>query len=423
MKEKFLHFLWRYRRFDVLNICTTENQRVDILDTGEYNTHSGPDFLHARLKIGDMLWIGNVEMHLRASEWIAHGHHEDKAYNNVILHVVYEEDAVIQRMDGTRIPCLVIKNYLRENLSGIYEQLQQNTLWIPCRNQLQNVSEICKNSWWQRMLIERMEQKTERIGEDLQRNNRNWEETFYLHLARSFGLSNNELPFEMLARTLPLSIISRHRDRPLQLEALYFGQSGLLDDVILLDEYPKQLKKEYLHLKRKYGLQPLQKSTWKFLRMRPLGFPTLRIAQFAAFMGETTNLFATFMEATEVEEIEGLLQREINTYWDSHYVFDKSSSVQKKQLGKDSVRRIIINTVCPFIFAFGRDKNNPMYQETAFDLLEQLEPEANAVIDKWRVLGINVKSAAESQALLYQKKYYCDLKRCLECGIGNFLLR
>ena len=423
VKEKFLHFLWRYRRFDVLNIRTSENLSVEIIDAGEYNTHARPDYLHAKIKIDGMMWVGNVEMHVRASEWTAHGHNIDKAYNNVILHVVYEEDVIIRRNDGERIPCLIIKNYLREDLSGIYEQLLHNALWIPCQNLIESVSEISKNSWWQRMLIERMEQKTERITADLSRSSRNWDETFYIHLARSFGLKNNEIPFEMLARSLPLYLISRHRDRPMQLEALFFGQSGLLNEPNLSDDYPKMLKEEYRFLSRKYRLRPLKKSLWKFMRMRPSGFPTLRIAQFAAFMGETTNIFSTFMEAADVGTIESFLQKEINPYWENHYIFDKISAAHKRQLGKDSVRRIIINSVCPFMFAYGKDRNDPVFQERAFDLLEQLEPEANAVIDKWRGLGVSIQSAADSQAMLYQKKYYCDAKKFLECSIGNFILR
>jgi hypothetical protein len=231
------------------------------------------------------------------------------------------------------------------------------------------------------------------------------------------------MPFEMLARSLPLSIVSRHRDRPMQLEALFFGQSGMLNDANLSDDYPNLLRIEYRHLQRKYHLKPIKKSIWKFLRMRPSGFPTLRIAQFAAFMSQTTNIFSTFMEATEVSSIENLLVKEIHPYWDCHYVFDKMSVPHKKKLGKDSVRRIIINTISPFLFAYGKDKNDPALQENAFDLLEQLEPESNEVIEKWQKLGVYVQSAADSQTLLHQKKHYCDPKRCLECSIGIFLLK
>jgi hypothetical protein len=423
MKEKFLHFLWRYKRFDVLGIHTTKNQLIEILYSGDYNTHSGPDFLHARLKIGNILWIGNVEIHVRSSEWINHRHQDDKAYDNVILHVVFEEDTPIFRNNGERIPCLQLKKYINENLLGSYEQLLCNTEWIPCQNQFAQVSEICKTSWWERLLIERMEEKTSSIISDLQQNNWNWEEVFYRHLARSFGIKNNELPFEMLARALPLSIIRKHKNRQFQIEALFFGQAGMLENENFTDAYPKSLKKEFQHLQNKYSLKPINNSIWKFLRMRPASFPTIRIAEFAAFITSIDSLFSTLMEADEIKSIESLFELKINLYWENHFTFDKLSVSQKKQMGKNGVKTIIINTICPFLFTFGKIKENAIYQDRAFKLLEQLDPEQNHIINKWVEMQVPVNSAEDTQALIQQKRKYCDSKRCLECAIGTYLLR
>lgn len=422
MREDLLHYLWRLRRFNQQQLFTTTGEPIQIQQTGTLNTHAGPDFSNARIRIGDTLWAGNVEMHLHASEWLSHKHQEDRAYDNVILHVVLDEDQPIFHQSGERIPCLELRQHIPLKITSIYQKLLHNEHWIPCQHQFFSASDITKSLWLDRLLVERLEQKTQVIASTLAKNRNNWEETFYQYLARNFGIKTNALPFELLAKNTPISILAKHKNFLFQIEALLFGQAGMLEET-LQEDYPLRLQKEYHFLKAKYNLQPLNKEIWKFMRMRPANFPTIRIAQFAYLIYKSQGLFSKILEVESVEEIYQLFKIELHHYWKAHYQFDKPTKIRNKTLGKTTINLLIINTIVPFLFLYGKLRGGEEYQDKAFRLLEKLPPEKNSIINKWNELGMEASSAYRTQALLQLKNEYCNKKRCLECAVGNAILR
>ncbi len=422
MRESFLHFLWRWRRFDLQNLVSTEGLPIEIIHPGEWNTHAGPDFFNAKARIDGTLWAGNVELHVKSSEWMTHKHQIDPAYDNVILHVVFEEDQPILRANGERIPCLELKNRIPERIYESWQQLEHESAWIPCQSFFAQVPEIIRLNWLDRLLVERLEQKTDLIATYLQATENHWEESFYRALARNFGLKVNADPFEALARSLPLNILAKHKNNLMQVEALLFGQSGLLDEVFQ-DEYAQTLAKEYKHLRHKYGLTPLAAVQWKFLRLRPANFPTVRLAQFASLVHRSAHLFSKILEAESVRAMEHLIDAEPGDYWLTHYQLDKPSAKRSKRPGIDFIHLLIINTIVPFLFHYGREKGLEDLQKRALLLLESVPPEANTIIEGWADLGTKSRNAYQTQALLQLKTRYCDPKRCLECGVGLNILK
>lgn len=422
MKEDFLHYVWRHKRFDLTNLQTTEGEPLQLLQAGEHNQNAGPDFLNSKMQIGETIWAGNVEIHLKSSDWLAHNHQTDGAYKNVILHVVLEEDRPIFRDSGERIPCLELRKRIPANLSKVYLKLLHSEHWIPCQHHFFKVSEITKNLWLDRMLVERLEQKTEAIEARLDQNKGNWEETFYQFLAKNFGIKVNSQPFEMMAQSLPQVTLSKHRNNLFQIEALLFGQAGLLDKTFE-DDYPNRLKKEYDFLRKKHALTPISAVSWKFLRMRPANFPTIRIAQFATLIHQSVHLFSKILECQNVTSIERLFQVKLSDYWLTHYVFDKTSAKRNKTLGKNAIHLFVINTIVPFLFLYGKRKGDDAFKDKAFQLLEELKPEKNSIVSKWVELGIEPDSAYQTQALIQLKNVYCTEKKCLDCAIGNSILR
>lgn len=422
MKEDFLHYLWRLRNFDHTHLQTTRGEELIIQLPGMHNPNAGPDFSNARIRIGDMLWAGNVEIHIRASEWYIHQHQTDRAYDNVILHVVFEEDQPVFRQDGTRIPCLELRQRIPPKIFKNYQKMQRNEAWIPCQHRWHEVADLIKNLWLDRVLVERLESKTIDIRRSLQLNKNNWEETFYQFLARGFGVKVNSLPFEQLAKSLPLQLLKKHKNSLFQLEALLFGQAGMLEKE-LQEAYPARLKKEYDFLKKKYKLQPIPTSIWKFMRMRPANFPTIRIAQFATLIFQSAYLLSKILAARNVKELENMFEVKISNYWQTHYVFGKKSSKRNKSLGKTRVHLLIINTIVPFLFLYGKMKGEEAFCEKALAFLEELDPEQNTIIEEWQKLGIIPDSAYQSQALLQLKNNYCTPKKCLRCSIGHAILK
>jgi hypothetical protein len=423
MKEAFLHFIWRYKRFDTTDLQTVDGATIEVVDFGEHNMDAGPDFLNARIKIGGVLWAGNIEMHLKASDWYLHQHESDKAYDSVILHVVLENDCKIYRNNGEEIPCLTLRPYIKERLLGVYQKIEHNAHWIPCQHEYFQVATLTKELWYSRVLIERLESKTQAIEAQLIASHYAWEEIFYQSVAKNFGVKMNELPFEMLSRALPLLTIAKHKNNLFQIEALVFGQAGLLDNRKFEDEYPTLLQKEYQFLKQKFNLQPLEGSLWKFSRLRPANFPTIRLAQFAKLLHQSVHLFSKIIEAEDIKQFYQLFSVELEGYWVNRYVFDKASKSMKKHLGQDAIHLILINSVVPFLFLYGKNKADDAFKDKALRLLEALPYEKNSVIEGWIKLGEPVADAAKSQSLLQQKKHYCDKKRCLECAIGVAILR
>ena len=422
MREDFLHYLWRYKRFDFLNLQTTDNQLVEIVEFGEHNQNAGPDFLNARLRIGETLWAGNVEMHLNASEWLAHKHDEDAAYDNVILHVVMDEDKIIFDRNKQRLACLVLKPYITENLLGTYQKLLHNAHWIPCQHHFFTVSDLVKSAWQSRLLVERLEEKIAVFETSFYQNKQHWEETFYQALAKNFGVKINDLPFELLAKSLPLLTLAKHKDSLFQIEALLFGQAGMLQEEFE-DDYPKRLQKEYFYLQKKLQLEPISASMWKFSKLRPGNFPTIRIAQFATLIHQSVHLFSKILEAKNTKSIQDLFEIKLSDYWNEHYIFDKTSKKISKSLGKDTVNLLIINTIAPFLFLYGKIKNDEMYKDNAIAFLEELAPEKNTIIEGWQDLGLKPSSAAETQSLLQLKNKYCNAQKCTQCAIGIAIMK
>jgi hypothetical protein len=418
IREDFLHYLWRMRQFEMHQLTTTTNISIQIINFGEYNPNAGPDFLNAKIKIGETVWIGNVEMHVKASEWLQHKHQEDSAYDNVILHVVYDCDKVIVRKSGEAIDTLELRKRIPANIIGQYVRLMHNAAWIPCAFHFPTIPTITKSMWINRLLVERLEGRVVAIVEELSLNNHNWESTFYHHLARNFGARINTEPFEILAKNTPLLMLAKHKNSLFQLEALLFGQAGFLQDTFQ-EEYPQALKIEYNFLRRKHQLTPLMPVIWKFMRLRPANFPTIRLAQFAALIHQSSHLFSKIIAAESVASVRQLFEEvQVSEYWQTHYKFDKPSAKRSKKLGQNTINLFIINTVVPFLFCYGRERGIALYESRAFDFLEQLPAEHNHIITQWKRLAYIPESAFQTQGLIELKKHYCDKKRCLDCAIG-----
>ncbi|SFA46008.1 Protein of unknown function [Pedobacter suwonensis] len=421
--EDFLHYVWQFRSFDYNGLQTCDGEKLEIVNTGLLNLNAGPDFNHAKIKIGETTWAGNVEIHLKSSDWLKHNHQVNPAYENVILHVVYQHDAEITRMDGTILPVLELKDRISADLIRRYENLFLTLTDFPCIAQIGRVDELIIDSFLSRTLVERFEQKTSAVTETLNELNGNWDETFYRLMARNFGFKINALPFELFAKAVPQHIYGRHKNNPHQIEALVFGAAGFLNDHFE-EAYPQKLKAEFQFLQKKYNIKPINVSMWKFMRMRPQNFPTIRLAQFAALITKANHLFSKVMEIKQVAELHTLFENlPVNEYWKTHYHFKKVASSVNIQIGKASVDNILLNTVALFLFAYGKHTATPYFINRAIKLLESLPAEQNAITDKFTGAGVKIANAFASQGILQLKKRYCNEKKCLSCGIGIKILK
>ena len=420
--EDFLHFLWKYRLFNTNQFITVTGEMIEIVSTGLHNKNAGADFENAKVKLGETLLVGNVEIHIRSSDWEKHQHTSDKAYNNVVLHVVYDNDKPVFRNDGTTILTLELKNYISAGLENRYRDLMQNLSWIPCENLLLHVDEIHIENWLQRVLVERLEEKTETVYSLLNELKGSWDDTFYVLLARNFGFKTNALPFELLSKSLPQQILAKHKNSAFQIEALVFGQSGFLEKAE--DTYSKMLKVEYLFLQKKFSLKPIEQYLWKFLRLRPQNFPTLRLAQFAALIVKSNHLFSKVLELNDIKDASKLFKDlPINDYWKTHYRFGKEVEKASCNLGDEAIHNIILNTVVITLFSYGRHIGNEQIADKAIKLLESIPAETNHIVDKFKQIGVNPINALRSQGLLQLKKNYCDQKKCLNCAVGAKVLK
>jgi hypothetical protein len=424
ISENFLFFIWRYRLLSSsLQVCVAGEQ-LQIIHPGLLNTNAGPDFTEAKLLIDGRRWAGNVEIHTKSSDWQLHRHQTDDAYESVILHVVYENDSMIKNKSGQSIPTLIIKGLFPELLFENYIKMLGSTESFPCRPQLQNVENIVISTFLSRVLIERLEYKTKEVFAKVNDLKGDWYETFYFFLARNFGFKVNALPFELLANILPLHLLNKHSDSLIQVEAMVFGQAGFLETNDLDGEYALLLKAEYKFLKLKYNLKPIDVSVWKFLRMRPASFPTLRLAQFSALHAQSNQLFAKLLKASNVKEILTLFANlPVSPYWQTHYHFKKTSSEMQVQLGKKSVENILINTVCVFLFAYGKYTAQTHLVDRALDFLEKIPAEYNTIVNQYVEAGLKIDNAFLSQSVLQLNKYYCGQKKCLNCSIGIRILK
>ncbi len=417
MKEEFIYYLWENRLLH-LDLKTTDNEDITILSVGIRNHDSGADFVNARIKIGDALWAGQVEIHVRASDWFKHNHHNDANYDSVILHVVYENDT-----DSLKIPTLEIKDKFDISIFHKYNWFFGSRNWIPCGEFVGGVQNFTLISWLDRMLVEHFENECKDLDFKLKNNQYDWEQAFYQRLMRYFGLKVNNDSFEYLSRILPLNLLLRHRDNDIYIESMMFGCAGFLERDFE-EDYPSLLKRDFMMLKSKFGLKVMPLSNWKFLRLRPPNFPTIRIAQLAKIITKNGNMFSKIRDADDIQEIRDLFDIELNSYWDNHFQFDKTSKVERRKiLGKTAVDLIIINAIVPMLFYYGHTHSLESYKEKAMSFLEQIEAEDNLIIRNFQNSGVVLQNAFQTQAILYMYKYYCKRRRCLECRIYSVLSR
>lgn len=421
--ETLLHYVWKYRLYDSETLTTLTGNSVFIIDPGTHNTNAGPDFFNAKIRLDNETWAGNIEIHSNSSDWVKHGHHTDKAYNSVILHVVENPNTDnVQAENGRFIPQLVLS--IPEKVKENYEYLLSRNTLIPCLAQIHNIPKLYLIDWINALSIERLERKTDNLCRLLRDYKNSWREVFYITLSRNFGFGINNEAFELLARSLPLKYILKHKDSALQVEALFFGQAGLLnnDNDKIQDDYYCLLKKEYNFLRKKFKLKPLESYIFKNLRIRPNNFPYIKIAQLAALIRTQDTLFSKMLDLDNIPELRNLFISELGTYWETHYSFGKIAARQKKMIGLSAQNVILINTVVPILFAYGKIKSQPQMQEKALRLLEQLKPENNYVVNTFIKSGIVPCHAGDSQALLQLQREYCEKKKCIFCRIGHKLL-
>ncbi|GLR17950.1 DUF2851 family protein [Portibacter lacus] len=421
-QEDLLHYVWKLRYFDFENLKTVNGESVEILHPGFHNFDAGPDFSAGKIKIGSTIWNGNIELHLRASDWVRHAHYNDDAYDNVILHVVYDNDEVILRKNGSTIPCITLKNRIDPEIFDRYHYLSENKSWVPCENLVTEVEEIQKQIWLERLFVARLEEKSKKISELLDFSKHNWEYVLFIMLGRYFGSSINSDAFESLCKSINLFTIYKNRDNTLLVESLLFGQAGFLKGEFK-DPYPNTLKNEYKFIKHKYKLDPIPLKLWKFFRLRPSNFPTIRIAQFAALINKKQSLFNFILEANNLDELYTIFDISTESYWETHYMFDKESTFSSKNIGKGFQNIILINAVIPLIFIYGKLRQEQKYIDKAIAFMQEIPPERNKVISKWKKLKFKVSNAADTQALIHLKKEFCDRHRCLQCAIGHQVLK
>ncbi len=418
--EQLLHYVWKHKIFPLKELKTTTGQQVEVIDTGLANTDTGPGFFNAKLKLDGVLWIGNIEIHERSSDWFKHGHHADAGYNSVILHIASEIDTEISRSNGERIPQiqLICPEAVRTN----YKELLETDSYPPCYRIIPSLPPFTAHSWMTALQMERFEQKATLLNERLKRCQGNWEDAFFITLARNFGFGLNGDAFETWAHRLPFRAVDKHRNDLFQIEAIFFGQAGILEDSDG-DGYYLRLKKEYTYLQHKFGLIPMDASLWRFLRLRPANFPHIRIAQLACLYHRAYGLLSRIMETETLQGVRDILKGGTSEYWLTHYTFGGSSPSRPKTLSNTSLDLLIINTVVTFLYAYGLHKGNRVLCARAGSFLEELKAENNYITRMWEQCGMKASNAADSQALIQLKKEYCDKKKCLYCRIGYEYLK
>lgn len=416
MTEKLFHFIWRFQYYNRQALSTTEGESIEIIHPGQHNHQQGPDFLQARIRIGKTLLAGSIELHLRTSDWNRHQHSGDPNYHNVVLHVVYEHDG-----GGEALPILELQPRISTLLLDHFQQLMQSDAFIPCGTRIGQVPELTLTAWKERLVAERLQRKAGQLSKPVSDNQLHWEEGFWHLLARSFGARTNAEAFEAVARSLPLKVLARHSNSIHQLEAMLLGQARLLD-FDFTDDYSQMLQREYRFLQTKWNLKPISLPV-HFLRMRPPNFPTIRLAQLAALVQQSAHLFSKVLATADLKELQNLFHATANDYWHYHYRFDEPTPFQPKRVGEDMIHHLLINVVAPVLYAYGQYHKNNVYTLRAADILEQLPPENNAVTRGFRPLGIATHNAADAQALLELRNNYCNERRCLECAVGNSLLK
>lgn len=418
--EQLLHYIWKYKLYSKQSFISTDGDEIEVLDTGILNSDAGPDFFNSKVKIGDKIWAGNIEIHKSSSDWKKHNHHTNAAYNSVILHVVKNIDCDVFTHNNRKIPQIAID--IPDDIASNYSELLNSSLAIPCTNRLMHVSKFHINSLLYTLLLERLERKTNDIYTLLNKFNNSWDEAFYVLLSRNFGFGLNSEAFQRLALSLPCFYIHKHSDNIFQIEALLFGQAGLLEDNTIIDDYFLELKKEYHFLRKKYTLNNLDGFLFKSLRVRPQGFPQIRIAQLASILQQSKRLFSCILDNENIGQLRLLFHINASEYWQTHYTFGNPSKKKTKFLGDAAINTILINTVAPILFAYGKKNDIESYCSRALAILEELKPERNRIVTAFKAHGINPLNAAETQGLIQLNNEYCKPRKCLCCKIGYQVL-
>lgn len=423
MKEDFLHYIWKYQYYNKTDLVTTEGEPVQVMRTGFYNTDAGPDFKEALLKIGEVEWSGSVEIHLRASDWQRHNHQQDKKYDQVVLHVVWEADVPVLRTDASLIPTIELKGRVAPGMLLTYKELEKSRNRIPCANFWPQVPEITKTLMLERALIDRLVLKGEEVLTLYRQNGNDWEQTAYQTLCKAFGFKINQEAFIQFSKALPWQVVRKHQTNMMQLEALIFGVSGFLDNP--QDEYGKQLAKEFGFLSHKYSLQEsrMHRHQWNFLRMRPANFPTVRLSQLAAVLHQSRHFFTALLETDSIKAYEALLMAPVSGYWQKHYDFGKESKNLQAGIGKGSAQNLVINVAVPLLAAYANYGQEQEHMDKAISLLEKVREVSNNITRLYEELGWQAKTAADNQAALGLYKLYCQPVKCLHCAVGNKILK
>lgn len=428
--EQLLHYVWKHKLFPLRELMTNDGKNIEVIDPGLHNHNSGPDFFNAKVKIGRTLWVGNVEIHDKSSDWYTHGHDKDKNYNNVILHVAGELDAEVMNTNGQFITQVQLE--IPDSVKEHYEELMMTDSYPPCYKVIPELTRLMIHAWMAALQTERLEQKTEAIHHRMELCNGSWEAAYFVTLARNYGFGINSDVFEQWALQIPLHAVGHHRDNLFQIEAMFMGQAGLLELEAIPDYYQKEalnegyfakLRTEYLYLAHKFSMEPIDYHLWRFLRLRPQNFPHIRISQLASLYYQQKAGLSQLVECETIEQLKTLFSSHVTPYWETHYTFGSTSSRNEKHLAYGSLNLLIINTAIPMLFAYGRHQAKEVLCDRAFDFLEQLKAENNHITRMWQQVGLHVQTAGDSQALIQLKKEYCDKKNCLRCRIGYEYLK
>jgi len=421
MQEDFLHHIWKFKKFKTSGLETTNQEIIEIVSIGQHNLNSGPDFFNAQVKIDNQLWAGNIEIHVKSSDWFVHNHEKDKAYDNVILHVVWEHDSDIFRKDQTKIPALELKPLVSQNALNNYNKLfSRSQKWINCENEFNSVDDFTISNWLERVYFERLERKSQDIELLLKSSANDWEAVLFKMLAKNFGLKVNGEAFLSLANSIDYNIIRKLQPNLTSLEALFYGQSGLLNEDIQ-DSYFNELESEYKFLKQKFSLSNDNVAPLQFFRLRPPNFPTIRISQLANLLHHHQNLFSRVIEIDSVKAFYDLFKTNTSEFWETHYTFGKQSKSSKKILSRSFIDLLLINTLIPIKFGYAHFLGKEI-EDSILNLIHVIPSEKNRVIEKFNELKSVSKNALQSQALIQLKNEYCDKNKCLQCAIGSSIL-
>lgn len=425
MREDFLHYIWRYQKFNIPSAKTVTGLPVQIIKPGFGHTNAGPDFLQAKVKIGDVEWAGAVEIHIKASDWNRHRHQNDAAYQNVILHVVWTADEAILHPDGTEIPTLELKNCVNLNLLNSYKNLVESNNEIACASQWPEVDSMYKTEMLERVLVERLNEKAEKASVFFEHSGQNWEEVSYFMLLSAMGFKVNQHPFERLATILPYSLIKKIKHHPALLEAALFGAAGFLTQDFE-EEYPNQLKKDWQFLQHKHHQMlstTMELHEWRFLRLRPANFPTIRIAQLAALLHKLPFLFDAFVLDLDPKKLQNEFKVTPNHYWEKHFQFDKPTQTKNKQPGQSSIQLLLLNTIPPLLAFYAKSIGEEKYIEQAIQFLGTLKSENNFITRKFQDLGSTIRTSFDSQAYIQLHNAHCNPKKCLSCSVGISIMK